>query len=114
MEQTNVKKISRQELHRRAYDLALELFRLVSCDAEAVEFDLSVEIRKAAQDTVRHLSPDLDAEDALDVASGSAARLEYTLLLAKDLGLFPHVDLEDFRKRAAEIGAAARKLKSRR
>jgi len=114
MEYTIVKKISRQELHRRAYDLALELFRLVSCDADTPEFELSVEIRKAAQDTVRNLAPDLDAEGALDAASGSAARLEYTLLLAKYLGLFPHVDLEDFRKRAAQIGAAARKLISRR
>ena len=111
---TAVKKVTRQELHRRAYDLALELFRLISCDAEAPEFELSVEIRKAAQDTVRHLSPDLDAEEALDAASDSAARLEYTLLLAWDLGLFRHVDLEDFRKMAAEIGAAARKMKSSR
>lgn len=109
-----MKKITHQELYRRAYDLTLELFRAISVDADEPEFELSVEIRKAAQETVRHLSPDLGVKDALDAASSSAARLEYALLLAQDLGMFRLADLEDFRKRAAAIGAAARRLKSKR
>jgi hypothetical protein len=73
-----------------------------------------VEIRKAAQDTVRHLSPELESEEGLDAASGSAARLETMLILARDLGSFAGADLEDFRGRAEEIGVGARRLMSRR
>ena len=99
----------RPDLHRKAYDHALDLFRAVSCEHEAPDFELSVEIRKAAQDTVRHLSPELESEEGLDAASGSVARLETLLLLARDLASFPGADLDDYRARADGIGAGIRR-----
>jgi hypothetical protein len=108
-----MKKDRLPDLRERAYDLTLELFRSVFCDAEAPEFELSVQIRKAAQDMVRQLSPDVALEDALDVASGAVARLESLLLLAQDLKLFPGADLVDFQERARDLGKAIRKMISK-
>ena len=106
-------KTTREDLHGRAMDLAAEIYRMVHCLPEAEEFELSVEIRKAAQDLVTHLRSGMDPEEALDDASGASARLECLLLLAKDLAFFPKVDLTDFRKRAGEIGKGIRKLMKR-
>ena len=108
-----MKKFTRQELHQRAHDLTLELFRSVGCGPKDAEFELSVEIRKAAQDTTRHLSPEVELDEALGAASGSAARLECLLLLAHDLAFFPRADLADFQKQAGEIGAAVRTMISK-
>lgn len=106
------KKPTREDLSKRSHDLALDLYRMVHCGDRAPEFQLSVEIRKAAQDLSRSLMPGMDADQALDAASGAAARLEALLLLAKDLAYFPMADLGDFQKRAGEIGTAVRKVKS--
>jgi len=105
-----MKKITRQELHQRSLDLTVEIYRAVGCNPKSEAFELSVEIRKAAQDTTRHLSSEVEVDEALDAASGSAARLEYLLLIATDLAFFPKAGLADFKERAADIGEAARKL----
>lgn len=105
-----MKKITREDLHQRALDLTVEIYRSVGCDPKSEAFELSVELRKAAQDTARNLSSELELEGALDAASGSAARLECLLLIAKDLAFFPKADLGDYKERAAELGEAARKM----
>lgn len=108
-----MKKPTRQELFQSAHELALELYRMVHCGEKAPEFELSVEIRKAAQDTARYLMSEVDPVETLDAASGASARLECLLLLARDMAFFPKADLGEFQKRAGEIGAAIRKMISK-
>lgn len=106
------KKVTRDDLSRKAHDLTLELYRMVHCDDRSPEFQLSVEIRKAAQDLSRSLMSELDSDLALDGASGASLRLQALLQLAKDLAFFPNAGLADFQTRAGEIGAAVRKMMS--
>src|SRR5262245_27322426 len=94
------KTMTREDLYERAADLAAELYRMVHVQPGTDEFELSVEIRKAAQDVMTNLGSGMDPAETLDDASGASARLECLLLLAKDLAFFPSVDLPEFRKRA--------------
>ncbi|MBV8881180.1 MAG: four helix bundle protein [Planctomycetaceae bacterium] len=106
-------RITLEDLQERAQDLALELFRMIRSEPDDEEFELAVEIRKAAQDIARSLTSGMEPRELLDAASGTSARLECLLLLAKDLAFFPQADLGEYRKRAGEIGSAARKLRMR-
>ena len=108
-----MKKLTRQELFQKANELALELYRMVHCGEKSPEFELSVEIRKAAQDTARSLMSEMDPGETLDAASQASARLECLLLLARDLAFFPQADLGDFQKRAGEIGTTVRTMISK-
>lgn len=108
-----MKKPTREELFEKAHEMAVELYRMVHCEHEAQEFELSVEIRKAATDVARYLLSDMDPAETLDAASGASARLECLLLLARDLAFFPKADLDDYRKRAMELGKAIRSMHSK-
>jgi len=106
-------KPTKDEIHRKAHELTLDVYRAIQVDPKHEEFDLAQEIRHAAFSASMVLSPEVRRDDAIDAARGSSARLECLLVIAQDLHYFGNADLADFLKRARDIGKALAKLDSK-
>ncbi|HZE96211.1 MAG TPA: four helix bundle protein [Planctomycetota bacterium] len=108
-----MKKITPREAYQLAGELALDLHRSIRCTPGSQDYELAMELRHTAQDTAMNLSPDVEREDGIDAACGSVARLEYGLILARDLGLFPKAGVQEFQERAADLGRRLQKMNSK-
>jgi four helix bundle protein len=105
-------KPTKDEIHRKAHELTLDVYRAIQVDPKHEEFDLAQELRHAAFSVSMVLSPEVRRDDAIDAARGSSARLECLLIIAQDLHYFSGADLEGFVARISEINADLHKLQS--
>lgn len=96
------------EVWRRAHRLALEVYRLTSAFPESERFGLTSQARRAAASIPANIaegsvrSPN-EYRHHLRISLGSAAELDYHLLLAADLGLLESNTHQTFEKELDEI-----------
>ena len=103
---------TQKQLWRQARQVFYDLFTEVPLGREGEGYEIAEELRVAAFRTTAALCPDMEREDAIDAACGSACRLESTLILARDLHLFPGADLERILERTRDLGAALQRMNS--
>lgn len=98
---------------QRSHALALEIYRMTATFPDAERFGLTSQIRRAATSVPSNIAEGSkcahrkDYARFLNIAEGSAAELEYLLILARDLGL---ISQERSQPAAGEVEEIARML----
>ena len=97
------------QVWQRSHQLVLEVYRLTTEFPADERFGLSSQIRRCAVSIPSNIAEGSargsDGEFArfLYIASGSAAELDYQLLLAQDLGFLPQTAYQPLAAELAEI-----------
>lgn len=98
---------------KRSHALALDIYRMTGPFPRDERFGITSQIRRAAVSVPSNIaegSKRVHARDYarfLNIAEGSAAELEYLLILARDLG---HLAKDEFSKTCGELDEIARML----
>ena len=95
---------------QKAHEITLEIYRITQTFPKNETYGLISQMRRAAISNGCNLAEDRgrdgDAEFArfIQIASGSAAELEYQLLVAKDIGYLAENECHNLELRLAGVG----------
>ena len=95
---------------QKAHEVTLDVYRITQHFPKAEAYGLTSQMRRAAISIGSNIAEgrgrDGDAEFArfIQIACGSAAELEYQLLVAKDLGHVAEKECDNLNSRIAEVG----------
>ncbi len=95
---------------QKAHQVTLEIYRVTSRFPQTESYGLTSQMRRCAVSMGSNIAEgrgrdgDPDFGRLIQIAAGSAAELEYQLLVAKDLGYLPESEFTKLNTNLAEVG----------
>ena len=95
---------------KKAHEVTLDVYRVTQQFPKSELYGLTSQMRRAAISIGSNIAEgrgragDAEFRRFIQIASGSAAELEYQLMVARDLGYVPEAECASLSARLAEVG----------
>lgn len=113
---SNIESVEQLEVFKLAHNLCLRIYELTSSFPKQEQFGLSAQMRKASSSIPANLAEGAgrlsskEYRQFVGIARGSAAEINYHLLLCRDLSLVPEVIYGELREGYAVVNRMLTKL----